>query len=101
MALFDRIVGVPGTTKISVHNLSAAFREWEAGKVSRADIIAAFALQADDLTQLDQLKAIYAGKSAEKKAEFVDLFEAIGLLAETHLLGYDDLATFTARLQNF
>lgn len=96
MGLFDRLVGDTAGDKLGVHAFCAALREWEDGQITRADIIVAFALTAEDEADLDWLKGKYL--AAADHAVFIDVVEAILILGEEALLGYEVRANFVARV---
>ena len=58
MGLYQRITA-PDATKISVHRFGAALRQLAAGELTRQQIIDAFLLVGDDVTQFDALIATY------------------------------------------
>jgi hypothetical protein len=88
MGLYARITATDGT-KISVHRFGAALREYAAGGVTRAQVIATFGLTGSDVTELDALAATYtampSGSTAQvlAKAAYLDRMEDVFLLCET------------------
>lgn len=88
MGLFQRITAT-GASKIAVHRFGAGLRQWAAGQLTRAQVISAFSLTGDDVTELDALKATYdalgtgTAAAAFAKAQFLDGMEDVFLLCET------------------
>ena len=88
MSLFSRITATNGT-KIGVHRLGAALREWASGGVTRAQVISTFSLSAGEQTEIDALKATYDAMStgnaaaAFTKAAYTQRMEDVFLLCET------------------
>lgn len=87
MGLYARLTA-NDLTKISVHRFGAALREWANGGVTRAQVIAAFALTGDEVTELDALAATYSGMPTTTlaqvlaKAAFLDRMEDVFILVE-------------------
>ena len=95
MALHARLVG-SGDNGIAIHAFSAALREWQVGALSRAQIVATFDLTSGDESDLDFIKGKFQA-SADKEA-FGQSVETVLILGEARLFGYDDEATFVARV---
>ncbi len=104
MALLDRIVGWAGDAgtplpegkeKIAIHAFQAALAEWQDGGVIRADLVAAFAITADEESDLDWLKGRYA--AASDKNRFAKVVDNVLLLAEAGHM-YTTKAAIQARL---
>ena len=88
MSLFARIA--PGaTSKIGVHRFGAALRQWASAELTRAQVIAAFNLDAGEQTELDALRASYDALgtgnalAAFNKAVRLNEMEDVFLLVET------------------
>lgn len=87
MALIDRLDHTADRDDhIANHSFSAAMYFWAKGEITQAQVIAAFNLQAEDETQLDQLSTFYGTLSTEDKQEFHSRVEAAGILLETGLI---------------
>jgi len=88
MSLFQRITALDDT-KISVHRMGSALREWASGGVTRAQIINAFSLSAAEIVELDAIKATYDALSsgnasgAFNKSTYTQRLEDVFLLCET------------------
>lgn len=88
MGLFLRITA-QGPTKIAVHRLGAALRQWAAGQLTRQQVIDGFTLTGDEVTELDALRATYDAMptnntaNAFAKAAWLDRMEDVFLLCET------------------
>ena len=88
MGLYQRITA-QDTTKIAVHRLGAALRQWAAGQLTRQQVIDAFALTGSDITDLDALQASYTNLPTNNtantlaKALRLDTMEDVFLLCET------------------
>jgi hypothetical protein len=83
MALIDRIDhSTDRDDHISNHAFSAAIYFWAKGDITRAQVIAAFTIAAEEETQLDQLAAYYGTLSVPDKQEFHSRVEAAGILLE-------------------
>lgn len=88
MGLFARITA-QDNTKIGVHRFGAALRQWAAGQLTRQQVIDGFALAADDITDLDALKATYDSMPTNNlanglaKVAWLDRMEDVFLLCET------------------
>lgn len=95
MALLDRLSGASGG-KLPVHQFWGALVEWIEGEITRADVIAAFDLTADDEVELDWLK----GKidASANKPNFMHHIHSLFMLAEGNLFGYEVKATMQARI---
>ncbi len=88
MALVDRIFGdeVLTLSPGGNHAFSAAVWFWATGKITRAQVVAAFSFDASDDAQLDELQAFYLSLSANERRSFHSDLEAAGILAENELL---------------
>jgi hypothetical protein len=88
MGIYARITATDAT-KITVHRFGAALRQFAAGELTRAQIIAAFSLAGSDVTELDALTATYTGMgtgnaaAAFAKAAWLDRMEDVFILVET------------------
>lgn len=88
MGLYQRITATDAT-KIGVHRFGAALRQMAGGQLTRQQVIDAFQLAGDDVTQLDALIATYQGMptnntaNAFAKAAWLDRMEDVFLLCET------------------
>ena len=82
MALFHRIARTEGFVKIPVHQFSAALREYIRGRVTRAQIIAAFNLAASDLPGLDTFLTRIDGATAAQKIAIGSAIDDVCMLAE-------------------
>lgn len=88
MALYARITA-QDATKISVHRFGAALRQMAASQLTRQQIIDAFVLVGDDVTQFDALIATYTAMgtgnatAAFAKAAWLDRMEDVFLLVES------------------
>ncbi|MEQ9643523.1 MAG: hypothetical protein RIM84_26120 [Alphaproteobacteria bacterium] len=97
--LHERIVDgneLAGEDKIAVRTFAAALYYWAAGTHTRAQVIAAFAVTAEQETALDWLAARFAAASSNEI--FLVLLEKAMILAEAGLGGWDDEATFVSRI---
>lgn len=87
MGLFARITA-QDTTKIAVHRLGAALRQWAAGQLTRQQVIDAFVFAGSDITELDALRATYDAmgtgnaSAAFAKAAWLDRMEDVFILVE-------------------
>ena len=85
MGLYQRwtATGENATNKINVHAFGAALREFARGQITKAQIVAAFDLDAQDETQLDAIIATYqALPNAAAQAKGMQAFESAMILAE-------------------
>ena len=88
MGLYQRIT-TRDPTKVSVHRLGAALRQWAAGELTRAQIIAAFNFTGTEITELDALRTTYDAigtgtiVDAFQKAMFLNEMEDVFLLCES------------------
>ena len=102
MSLLNRIAGIgdPETVpKLPVHTFWAAMYELSKGKVTQAQIISFFGLDAGEQDELTWLVNKYTGQpTAAKKAEFIELMHVIFMLAEAKVPGYSSNADITARI---
>lgn len=88
MGLYQRITA-QDATKIGVHRFGAALRQMAGGQLTRQQVIDAFQLAGDDVTELDALIATYQGMPTNNtantfaKAAWLDRMEDVFLLVET------------------
>jgi len=87
MGLYERIVSQPegSTQKIPAHAFSAALAELAdggAGAPTRLQVVTAFNLMDEDLTELDAIQARYAGLSEPAKSRFLERMHRVFLLVE-------------------
>lgn len=88
MGLYQRITATD-STKISVHRFGAALRQFAAGQLTRQQIIDAFQLAGDDVTNLDALIASYQAINTSNtantftKANRLNAMEDVFLLCES------------------
>ena len=98
--LFDRLFPTNSevTEKISIHQFIAATTDYVAGYTTRAQVIAAWTLDAEAVVDLDVLlTAVDALGTLAEKLRFVAEFDAVMLLAEGELK-YTTKIAFKARL---
>ena len=81
MALYERLTG-EGRPKLPVHQFAAAVAEKARGKLTRADIGAAFSLSEAELVEFDALEARMLIDTALSSGALHDVL----LLAETGLM---------------
>jgi len=80
--LIDRISGEAGE-KINLHAFMGAERLYALGELTGAEIVAAFGLEGDALTQANALKAQIDGLTgAEAKALYILRVESVMMLVE-------------------
>ena len=84
MGLYERWTAnaESGGAKIAVHAFGAALAEYARGAVTAQQIIAAFALSGDELTELAAIKAKYDGLPDSAKAAAMGKFQDVMLLVE-------------------
>jgi len=88
MGLYQRIRATD-ESKITVHRFGAALRQMAGGQLTRQQIIDAFQLAGDDITQLDAMIATYQAMPTNNtantfaKAAWLDRMEDVFLLVET------------------
>ncbi len=101
MSLLDRLRGIE-SPRISAHGFQAALSEWADGAAgfSRASIIAQFALEPEDESELDVLKAHYdSANTNAKKLRLRKVLDNILMLIGDHdLTFYPTNAEVNARL---
>jgi hypothetical protein len=74
----------PDEPKIPVHAFGAALSELARGSITRAQLIAAFSLAGDEVTELDAIIATYTGLvSTRDKDFFIAKLEDVMILAES------------------
>lgn len=100
--LIERLMGVQGFEKISVHQFFAINNERIAGKQTRQNVIDALGLTAADLTDYDALAAQAPGGSTAlaeaQKSLFLNTIHSVLILAEMGTAGYNTPALVRARL---
>lgn len=88
MGLFQRITA-SGPTKISVHEFWAATNELARGKLNPQQVIDAFNLTGDEVTDFNALVAAYnalgtgTGAAAFAKSQYLDAVHGVFVLCET------------------
>lgn len=82
MALFHRISKEAEGNKIPIHQFSAAIREYMRGRMTRAEIISAFNLLADDTPGLDAFLTRIDGATAAQKIAIGSAIDDICMLCE-------------------
>lgn len=101
-ALVERIMGMPGFAKISVHTFYAINNERIASRQTRQNVIDALGLTGDDITEYDALAALApTGTTAlaeAQKAHFLGQVHSVFLLAEVRAPGYDTPAAVRSKL---
>jgi hypothetical protein len=96
MDLFDRVLS--STHDIAIHEFEAALVDYMAGQTTRAQIIAAYSLDAEATVQLDSLlNKIAALGTKTDKVGFITEFKAIMILAEAGRK-YTSRTLFSTRL---
>lgn len=81
MGLYQRLI--TDDDHIAVHFFFAAIDLWADGDLTRAEVIAAFSLVGDEVTQLDAIKVQYdAAGGAAAKGRYVSKVHSVYLLAE-------------------
>ena len=104
MALVDRLSGInidpEGSDKLPVLTFVAALFELANGQVTKPQIVAFFALQPDDETDLDWLIAQYQARPDQaSKDKFLNSLLYLFALAEREAPGYNTTAALAARIQ--
>lgn len=101
MSLLDKLRRIEKPT-LNAHAFQAAMSEWADNAVgfSRATIISAFGLTADDEAELDALKTLYdRANTNAKKRRLLRVFDNIMMLVNDNELGfYQTKAEINARL---
>jgi len=101
MALIERLMDLE-QPRIPVHDFFAANNQRIEGLVTRAEVIAMFALDAPAITEYDALAALApTGTTAlatAQKAMFIEKVHAACLLAEGRYAGYDTPALLRTKL---
>lgn len=101
-ALVERIMGMPGFVKISVHTFYAINNERIAGRQTRQNVIDTLGLAGADITEYDALAALApTGTTAlaeAQKAHFLGQVHSVFLLAEVRAPGYDTPAAVRSKL---
>jgi hypothetical protein len=110
MALIERLMGLAddGVTyvgtprKIPVHAFFAANHQRIDGALTRAEVIALFAMEADDIAEYDTLAAMApTGTQAlaiAQRAMFIEKIHAVLILSEGRYAGYDTPALVRTKL---
>lgn len=88
MALIDRIFhdDPDPDRNIPNHAFSAAVWFWATGKITRAQVIAAFNMTTNDEIQLDMLEAHYMTLTTGEQRSYHSDLEGAGILAEQGFL---------------
>ena len=94
MSLYNRIVGSEDP-KILWHQFQATLTEWEAGFITRADVIALNNITPAEEADLDSLKSLYT--TSISRAGFRASFDNAGLMAEVGWI-YTTKGLFNQRL---
>jgi len=82
MGLYERMTAADDS-KMSVHAFCSATRLWALGDVTRAQVVAALALDTSDETDLDALQTAYgAAGNGVGKANYLIKIESVFTLAE-------------------
>lgn len=101
-ALVERIMGINGFQKISVHMFFALNNERINGRQTRQNVIDALGLTGDDITEYDALAALApSGATALAEAQktlFLESIHSIFILAEERVTGYSTPAEVRAKL---
>lgn len=101
-ALVERLMGIEGFEKITVHTFFALNNERIRGQVTRQDVIDALGLTGDDITEYDALAALApSGSTALAEAQkslFLGSVHSVFLLAEERVAGYSTPTEVRARL---
>lgn len=90
MGLFERTApAAEGSQKLNIHRFGAALRQMAAGELTRQQIIDAFALTGDDVTELDALIATHTAlgtgnaNAAFAKASWLNRLDDVFVLVST------------------
>lgn len=95
MGLYERWTS-SDDSKIGVHTFGCALREMSRSAVTRTQVINAFTLTGDDVTELDAIRSKYVGlATAAEKTDYVILLHDVMILAEQ---GFYNRATCADRL---
>lgn len=101
MPLLERIMGIE-QPKLPVHDFFAANHERIEGRLTRADVISLFAMDAATVLEYDRLVASApTGTSAlatAQKALFIEKIHAVFILAEGGYAGYNTSAAIRLKL---
>lgn len=68
MGLFQRLTA-GDETKIPIHAFGAAMLEWARGAATKAQLVSAFSLSGDDITNLDAIKTQHDGLPTDAAKE--------------------------------
>ncbi len=80
--LVQRLAHDPAVESISNHAFSASLYLWGRGKITRAQLVAAFNLTATEELQLNDIKAHFDSLTANEKLAFHGELESLGILLE-------------------
>ena len=84
----DRLVGSEDVNKISLHQFVSMLREYVRGKVTFVDVITAFELDGDEVTQAKNLQTAIDGLTTlVEKLDYVQEVEDAAILSEMPSLG--------------
>ena len=98
-ALVERLMGMPGFSKISVHTFYALNHQRIEGVLTRQNVIDLLGLAGDDITEYDALAP--TGSTAlnvAQKAMFLESVHSVFLLAEVRMAGYSTPTEVRAKL---
>ena len=83
VALLDRLTSSgEGPDRIPIHGFVSSLYEWAAGAVTRAQVIAAWSITAEEETELDWLQARYVEAPAGKKISLLRVIKNVLYLGE-------------------
>jgi len=84
MALQDRIQNplADSETAIAVHIFTAAFTLWVKGSITGTYIQSIFNMNAEEITQINNLKTAYDALAAAGKVDFLNKLECAGIMYE-------------------
>jgi len=101
-ALVERLMGIDGFVKITVHTFFALNNERIQGRQTRQNVIDALGLTGADITEYDALAALApSGSTALAEAQkslFLGSVHSVFLLAEERVAGYSTPAEVRAKL---
>lgn len=86
-------LGQNGFEQFSVHLFTAALNLWAKTTVTRAQVIAAFGMDATDEIQLDLIKAVYDGKNNTGKPLYLHDIESALIAYEEGKINQATVAT--------
>lgn len=100
--LIERLMGVNGFSKISVHQFFAINNERIAGRQTRQNVIDVLGLTAEDITEYDALAALAPSGTTTlaeaQKSLFLNSVHSVLILAEMRTPGYDTPALVRGKL---